>query len=177
MLDLNYISGIHNLNQFNTALAHADTEVPLLIGDSGLMDPLLLLTKALEKSESGVYIECSGRDRNRDSIRSLIISAGAMGAAGIVFVAGRFNREGNMAKPVYDLDPTQMLHLALDLKKQDLLNNGCSLLVRAAPGSETALARARSQLKAGADFIAIEGGDIYDEIREKTAVIVPVTLE
>ncbi len=177
MMELLYIRDIDTLEKFDSLLAGIDPEKPILVSDAGTIDPLLMMIRARNARESGIYLECTGRNRNRDGIRTLLITAGQMNPAGIVFGAGRFNRVENMAKPVYDLDPTQMLAMAVGLRDEKLLNSDCLLLVRAAAGSPSALARARSLLESGADYIALEGNELYDEIREKTAVIIPAVSE
>jgi len=72
---------------------------------------------------------------------------------------------------VYDLDPTQILKLALALRREGMIDRSFSIGIRVAIGDGAPAARARFLLKEGADFIAVTEDPISDDLREHAVLI------
>ncbi len=166
-----YVSSIHSQADIDQIKRIASNDTLLLIGENGGLSPLSIYNELKKINCDGLYIEVTARNKNRDLIATTMISAGYSGFDGIIISSGRFNKKENMAKPVYDLDPSQMLNLAMQLKSENKIGKTFAIGVQSPIGSEAAQARARYFLDNGADFIAIEGDDVIEEFKDRTAIL------
>ena len=76
-----------------------------------------------------------------------------------------------MGKPVYDLDPSQTLKLAVTLRKQGTLPEKFKIGIRTPTGSSAAHERARFFIDNGADFLGVHEGASIPEYENKTIII------
>jgi hypothetical protein len=167
-----YLSSIDTIPQALDQAKNAPAADILVLGEYGAITPLALAAHLRAAVKTPLYIEIIARNKNRDLIRSYLLSAAAAGFDGILLATGRFNRAPGMAKPVYDMDPSQMLVMALSMRNEGLLPKGFVIAVRAPSGSEAALARARWLLDNGADLIAVE--EPAQGASDRTIIIAPV---
>ncbi len=130
-------------------------EAVLLLGEYGVLSPLAAITKAREAFSGRIYLELIAKNKNRDLIESFLISAASSGFDGVVIASGRFDKKTGMGRPVYDLDPAQILKAAVQLKGEGRLPAGFAITVRSAAAGEAALERARYFLRSGADCLAV----------------------
>ncbi len=124
----------------------------VLFGEYGIL-PLVL--KIDEKLSPRPLYEIILSDKNRMLFINTLLSAHATFFSGAVISSGQFEKKDNMPMPVFDLDTTQALCAAVELKKKGTLPADFLLGVRAASGSETAELRARKFIDLGADFIVL----------------------
>ncbi len=134
----------------------------------------LLITK-----NYNVIMQMTCRDRNRIAIQGDLLGAAALGIQNVLIMTGDHPSVGNNpgAKPVYDLDPVQVLETITKMK------NGCD--IRGAPISGSFdmcagcvsnidpdnmhMMKLHKKVRAGAEFIqtqAIYDIDKYDEFLE-----------
>ena len=115
------------------------------------------------------------RDRNRIALQSELLSASALGVPNVVIMTGDHPRHGDHAdaKPVFDLDSTQLLRVATAMRDQGRLMSGGELkpppswflgAVENPPGetgsgqaaaqaAEKATYRLAGKIEAGAQFV------------------------
>jgi methylenetetrahydrofolate reductase (NADPH) len=105
------------------------------------------------------------RDRNRIALQSDLITAGALGIPNVLLLTGDHPRFGDHpeAKPVFDLDSTQLTWLARTLRDEGRLLNGRPIETRPrwligavenpfAPPTEFRARRLAKKVAAGAEF-------------------------
>ena len=148
----------------------------VLVGDSGPLDPLAFAAELKSACAAGVFLELTARNRNRDEIRTRLVTSSAVGFAGVIISSGLFNKSENMAKPVYDLDPTQIVMLAGILKKEGRIRDDFTIGVRSAAGTGAVSARAQFLLSNGASFIAFPDDAAPGEFDDRTVVLQPVQI-
>ena len=118
---------------------------------SGIIDPIMQMT-------------C--RDRNRIALQSDLLGAGALGIENLLFMSGDHPKFGDHpgAKPVFDLDSTQLVWTARTLRDEARLLSGKELKPAPrfflgavenpfAPPVEYRAKRAAKKIAAGAQFI------------------------
>jgi methylenetetrahydrofolate reductase (NADPH) len=105
------------------------------------------------------------RDRNRIALQSELISASAMGIPNVLLMTGDHPRFGDHAdaKPVFDLDSTELMSVAATMRDEGKLMSGRALdpapswLIGAVenPGgpAEVSIARLAAKVAAGAQFV------------------------
>src|ERR1039458_10016676 len=105
------------------------------------------------------------RDRNRIALQSELISASAMGIPNVLLMTGDHPRFGDHAdaKPVFDLDSTELMSVAATMRDEGKLMSGRALdpapswLIGAVenPGgpAEVSIARLAARVAAGAQFV------------------------
>jgi methylenetetrahydrofolate reductase (NADPH) len=106
------------------------------------------------------------RDRNRIALQSELLSAGALGIPNVLLMTGDHPRFGDHpdAKPVFDLDSTQLLWAARTMRDQGLLMSGRKVdppprwLIGAvenpsAPPDRFRATRLGKKVAAGAEFV------------------------
>jgi methylenetetrahydrofolate reductase (NADPH) len=111
------------------------------------------------------------RDRNRIALQSELLSASALGIPSVVIMTGDHPRHGDHAeaKPVFDLDSTQLLRVATAMRDHGRLMSGGELrpaprwllgavenppaASAAAEAAETASFRLAAKIEAGAQFV------------------------
>ena len=127
--------------------------------------------------EAGVepIMQLTCRDRNRIALQSELLSASALGVPNVVIMTGDHPRHGDHAdaKPVFDLDSTQLLRVATAMRDQGRLMSGGELkpppswflgAVENPPGetgsgqaaaqaAEKATYRLAGKIEAGAQFV------------------------
>ncbi len=143
----------------------------LLLGEYGSLLPLAFSESLKKVPCDKKFFEIIARNRNRDLIKSAILSTHSCGLDGIVIASGAFRKSEDMAKPVYDLDPTQTLRMVLELQMEQKLPADFLIGMRAPVGSEAAHARSRYFLQNGADFLVIQEGEAFAELAKKTVTI------
>jgi hypothetical protein len=154
---LTYLASIESAEAALAAGARVPAGTGLLLGEYGAIDPLAVFGSIRKSFDGPILLEILAKNKNRDLIRTSLISSAACGFDGALLASGLFGAGAGMAKPVYDLDPAQMLRLALDLKKDGMLPSSFTIAVRSAAGEGPAERRARFYLDEGADYIALEG--------------------
>ena len=134
------------------------------------MSPLAL-GKLLVDAGHEVIMQMTCRDRNRLSLQSDILGASALGIRNICVMSGDHTTKGDHpgAKPVYDLDPVQLISLigkmgqGSDLAGNDL--NGSPQLVVGAvsnidPSRPMQMLKLEKKVATGARFIQTQA--VYD---------------
>jgi hypothetical protein len=140
----------------------------LLAGGYGTLSPLHFHHELPNTMRGRILIELLLKNHNRELAESGLITASMLGFAGAVIATGLFDKHPGMPMPVYDLDTSQALRLALDLKQNGKLRANFSIGVRAASVSEASRARARYFIDNGADFIVITDGGSVPGLEERT---------
>lgn len=169
--DLVYLPSVGDPNLFREKLKKTDEKkTGLLLSDEGGYSPLAVIHEIKSWWKGPLYMELTSSGKNRDLIRSYMISAARAGCSGVVMAAGKMKIAAGMGKPVFDLDPAQMLRMAVSLRNEGILPAGFSLIVRSPEGSAAALERARYFIKNGADRLAMRGTPPED-CREYTILI------
>ncbi len=147
-----------------------------------------LLIKPQTDCELVITLAC--RDRNRLSLTSEMLAAGAAGLDNLLLVSGDFVSLGDHpgAKPVYDLDSVQALDLARNLAQgRDLGGNqlqgapsffpGATVAPGAEPRALQAM-KARKKIEAGARFLISRPPQGLEELEALLAELgdIPVPL-
>lgn len=169
-----YMASIESMDAGAAALGRIPEKTALLLGEYGPIDPLAAVNRVRESFDGAVLLEIIARNKNRNSIKSAILTAASCGFDGVLLASGVFSAGGGTAKPVYDLDPPQMLKLALGLRTRGIVPESFVIAVRSASGSGPAELRARWYIEEGADYIALEKGSIPG-LEPKTLLVEPVT--
>jgi 5,10-methylenetetrahydrofolate reductase len=127
----------------------------------------LLLERGVEP-----IVQFTARDRNRIALQSDILGAAALGVSNMVFMTGDNPKHGDHpdAKPVFDLNTTEMLNAARTLRGgKDLAGNELKgapdlfIGATANPGSKDLAAEVentRRKIEAGAQFLQTQA--LYD---------------
>lgn len=170
---LSYLASIESIDTAVAAGAKIPAESGLLLGEYGTINPLVIFGHLRTSFIGPLLLEILAKNKNRDLIRSNLISSAAGGLDGVILASGLFGASGGMAKPVYDLDPAQMLRLALKLRSEGTLPASFTIAVRSAAGDGASERRARWYLDEGADYIALEGAT-SPLFGERTLFIEPV---
>ncbi len=91
---------------------------------SSLAGSLAALTVGVEP-----IMQLTCRDRNRIALQSELLSASALGVPNVVIMTGDHPRHGDHsdATPVFDLDSTQLLRVAADMRDRGRLMSGGEL--------------------------------------------------
>lgn len=124
----------------------------ILFGEYGL-SPFLLNTATTLLHSTLCEIVLS--NKNRRLFATSLLSAHAARFSGAVIASGVFEKSEHMPMPVFDLDCTQALLIAIGLKKSKTLPQDFLIGVRAASESEIAELRARKFIELGADFVVL----------------------
>ncbi len=139
----------------------------MLFGEYGLSPLVMKIDRTLSPSP---LMEIVLSNKNRELFIAFLRSAHAAGFSGAVIASGRFEKKDDMPMPVFDLDTTQALTIAVDLKKNGSLPDDFVIGVRAASGSEPAELRARHFLDLGADFIVLSNKNIIKGLESRTMI-------
>lgn len=127
----------------------------------------LLLDRGVEP-----IVQFTARDRNRIALQSDILGAAALGVSNVVFMTGDNPKNGDHpdAKPVFDLNTTEMLNAARTLRGgRDIAGNELKgapdlfIGATANPGSKDLAAEVentRRKIDAGAQFLQTQA--LYD---------------
>jgi hypothetical protein len=148
------------------AFAKKHNDRYILFGERGL-SPFLM---KFDGNSLFPLIEIALSNKNRELFSNTILSAPKAGFSGAVITTGSFKRNENMPMPVFDLDVTQALRIAIELKKNGLLPHDFRIGVRAASGSEPAELRARHFIELGADFIVLSNANMISGIEARTMI-------
>jgi methylenetetrahydrofolate reductase (NADPH) len=122
---------------------------------------------SLAAARAGVepIMQLTCRDRNRIALQSELLSASALGIPNVLIMTGDHPRHGDHAdaKPVFDLDSSQLLRVATGMRDAGTLMSGGTLspppswLLGAVenPGgpADAATARLAAKVDAGAQFV------------------------
>jgi methylenetetrahydrofolate reductase (NADPH) len=115
------------------------------------------LAGSLAAARAGVepIMQLTCRDRNRIALQSELLSAAALGVPNVLIMTGDHPRHGDHvdAKPVFDLDSSQLLQVATAMRDEHILMSGGAL--RPAPdwllgAVESPPARPQDSAEAGA---------------------------
>jgi methylenetetrahydrofolate reductase (NADPH) len=89
------------------------------------------LAGSLAALDAGIepIMQLTCRDRNRIALQSELLSASALGVPNVLIMSGDHPRHGDHAdaKPVFDLDSTQLLRVAATMRDQGRLMSGGEL--------------------------------------------------
>jgi methylenetetrahydrofolate reductase (NADPH) len=89
------------------------------------------LAGSLAAARAGVepIMQLTCRDRNRIALQSELLSAAALGVRNVVIMTGDHPRHGDHAdaKPVFDLDSSQLLQVATAMRDEHILMSGGAL--------------------------------------------------
>ncbi len=165
---LAYLPRIDSIEELRSLEKTLSGDEHLLAGEYGTLSPLHFHHELPNTLRGNTLIELLLKNRNRELVESGFITASLLGFAGAAIATGLFDKRPGMPMPVYDLDTSQALRLALDLKQHGKLRADFSIGVRAASGSEASRARARYFIENGADFIVITDGGSVPGLEEKT---------
>lgn len=163
-----YIARIDSVDELRSLESQVSGNEGLLTGEYGTVSPLYFHHEMPAPLREKTQVELILKNRNRDLAETFLITASLLGFAGAVIATGTFDLKPGMAKPVYDLDASQALRLALDLKRGRKLREDFLLGVRAASGSEASRERARYFIDNGADLIVITDGGSVPGLEERT---------
>ena len=170
IMKLKYKPSLNSIEDVDHIKKSIKSEDMVLVGDYGAVNPLALVDKLKELDCSGLFLEVTSADKNRDAIESAILSAAVTGFKGVVIASGLFNKKNGMGKPVYDLDTPQMLKLAASMKEEKKIDGEFQIGVRSPSGSKAADARSRYFMENGADFLLFTGDDISGEAADKSFI-------
>ncbi|MCP4131181.1 MAG: hypothetical protein GY754_09395 [bacterium] len=168
---IKYLASVNDFQDVEQVKTKVSAGEALLIGEYGDLNPLSVYHKAKETVSSKLFMEIQAKNKNRDLIASSMISACKLGFDGIVLTSGLFDKKPGMAKPVYDLDPSQMLKLAAVLREEKKIADNFLIGVRSPAGGAAAKERARSFLENKADFIVLAEPDVFEDLAEKTRIV------
>jgi hypothetical protein len=171
-----YIPAIEHLHLIDGLKDIIQPDDMVLFGEYGVFNPLSLVSAIHELNCQKRYLELIARNKNRELIRSSLHTGAAVGFDGVIIASGSFNKQSGMGKPVYDLDPTQILKLALALRREGGIDQSFSIGIRVAIGDGAPAARARFLLKEGADLIAVTEDPVIDDLRERAVLIEEVNI-
>ncbi len=152
-----YIASIESIEFVAASCAKVPAGTGILLGEYGRINPLAIAGDIRKSFTGPMFIEIISKNKNRDLVHSTLVSSSACGFDGAVLASGLYNAGAGIAKPVYDLDPAQMLKLALELKGNGKIPASFIIATRSATGEGPVSRRARFYLDAGADYIALEG--------------------
>lgn len=171
MKTVHYLSALNDIAQAKEIIGKSvSPESILLVGEYGRLNPLSFAGEIKKAHGGRLFLELITKNKNRDLVRSYLVSAPAAGFDGVVIAAGRLSREAYMARPVYDLDPAQTLKMAVELRQKGELPTAFQIALRSASGESAMLERARYYLEQGADFLATSGSHM-EELKERTLMI------
>ena len=171
LVKLLYIPSLESIDRVRAACgAQGRAGEPLLLGEYGPYSPLAVAGRIREFHGGPLFLELIAKNKNRDLVRSSLVSAPLSGFDGVVLASGRFLKGPGMAKPVYDLDPSQMLILAARMRNEGTLPETFTIAVRAPSGDGAASARARFFLENGADYLAFSAPPA-DEFKDRGLTI------
>jgi methylenetetrahydrofolate reductase (NADPH) len=126
---------------------------------------LSALAGSLAAQAAGVepIMQLTCRDRNRIALQSELLSAAALGVPNVLIMTGDHPRHGDHeeATPVFDLNSTQLLRVATQMRDQGTLMSGAELkpppryLLGAVenPSGPAAVQRLAAKVEAGAQFV------------------------
>jgi len=171
MASIKYLPALTDLARagevIRRAVSPGDT---LMLGEYGPLAPIAFFN-GLSKLHAGkIFLELITKNKNRDLVRSFMTTAAASGFQGVVIATGVLKKEDYMARPVYDIDPTQVLKMAIDMRASGLLPKTFTIGIRTASGCCAVIERARYLVDNGADFLASRGEKI-EEFRNLTVAI------
>ncbi|HSV96866.1 MAG TPA: hypothetical protein VLM75_08025 [Spirochaetota bacterium] len=170
---LAYIASIESIESAAASCAKVPAGSGILLGEYGRISPLAIAGHIGKAFTGPMFIEIVSKNKNRDLVHSGLVSSSICGFDGAVLASGLFDAGAGMAKPVYDLDPAQMLKLALKLKSEGTIPSSFIIIVRSAAGDGAAERRARHYLDEGADFIALDSA-IMPALEQKSLLIEPI---
>jgi len=171
MHTLKYLAKADSLNDIEAIRGKLSADDALLVGEYGSLLPLAFFAELRKLPCEKILYEMTARNKNRDVVRSSIITAYTLGFDGVVIASGQFRKGDNMARPVYDLDPAQMLNMMMHLQMDRVMSTSFLIGVRAPVGSEAAKARARYYLENGADLLVIGKNDAPAGTTKKTVIL------
>lgn len=170
-MEMKYIPCLNTIFEVDRLKKEIGENEAILLGEYGSISPLAAFHHIKGHFAGKIFLELIAKNKNRDLIKSYIITASSAGFDGIIIASGKFDRKESMAKPVYDLDPSQILLMAHSLRKSNLLPGDFEIGVRSAAGNGAVRERARFFLEHGADFIALAGVNPIEEFRDRTVYI------
>jgi hypothetical protein len=170
MQTLYYIPELNTAADTIALLSDIGPDKDVLFGEYGRLLPWVLQSTDAMKGGNR-FVEIILKNKNRELITSSLISAAASGFQGAVIASGIFGEKIGMGKPVYDLDPSQTLMLAMALRKEGSLPGNFRIGLRAPMGSGAAQERVRFFMENGADFVAVTENMPSPEFEDKTVII------
>lgn len=162
------IDSVDTIDELKTVIQPKDL---VLLGEDGLLNPLPLFSRMREITCKRLYFELLSKNKNRDLIESFLLTGAAVGFDGVVIASGSFKKSENMGKPVYDLDPSQILKLALSMRSAGRIPENFDVGVRTATGDGPARERSLFLIKEGADFIVVKDSNINDDLKKRAFII------
>ncbi len=138
----------------------------MLFGEYGISPLVMKIAGSISPSP---MMEIVLSNKNRELFTASLRSAHAAGFSGAVITSGRFEKKDDMPMPVFDLDTTQALTIAVEAKKNGSLPDFL-IGVRAASGSEPSELRARHFLDLGADFIVLSNKNSIKGLESRTVI-------
>ncbi len=168
---IKYIPAIDHISTIDELKKAIQPDDSVLLGEYGLLNPIALFSKMKEIRCKKLYLELLSKNKNRELIASYLLTGATVGFDGVVIASGNFNKSEDMGKPVYDLDPSQILRLALSMRSGGSINKNFAVGVRAATGSVPAEERSLFFLNEGADFIAVKDNTINDDLKKRAVII------
>ena len=166
-----YLPRLESVTTIRAAAKECAGYESLLAGEYGILPPLSFYHELKKLGCGNVLVEILLSNKNRELVESHLVTASVLGFSGAVIATGAFGKRADMPMPVYDLDTTQALRLAVDLRTRGRLRADFMIGVRAAWGSEAAQQRARYFVLGGADFIVMQGGEMVQGLEEFTVLL------
>jgi hypothetical protein len=171
MASIKYLPALGDLAQAGAVIRDAvSPDDVLMVGEYGTLAPIALHADLKQLHPGKIFLELITQNKNRDLVRSFMATAAASGFDGVVIATGVLKKEEYMARPVYDIDPTQVLKMAIEMRKAGLLPPAFAIGIRTASGCCAVIERARYLVDSGADFLASHG-DKIEEFRNLTISI------
>jgi methylenetetrahydrofolate reductase (NADPH) len=156
----------------NAALLRSCVDAVNITDNQSAAVRLSSLAGSLAALRAGIepIMQLTCRDRNRIALQSELLSASALGVPNVLIMTGDHPRHGDHAdaKPVFDLDSTQLLKVASAMRDQGRLMSGGELKpppswflgavenppgLADADGADKATYRLAAKIEAGAQFI------------------------
>lgn len=171
METMRYIPAIDSTDTIDDLKTVIQPNDSVLLGEDGLLNPVPLFSRMREIPCKKLYFELLSRNKNRDLIESFLLTGAAVGFDGVVIASGAFKKSENMGKPVYDLDPSQILKLALTMRSAGRIPENFDVGIRAATGGGPARERSLFFINEGADFIVVKESTIDDDLKKRAFIM------
>lgn len=168
-LDLeNFIAGLANL-------ANCDA---IILEENGGLDSITAASALKQRCDKEIFLKIACRDRNRIALHSFFLTASSLGLLKVVLVDGAHPTQTpfTAAKPVYDLDPLNLLRMLksgsgfTDELESPLKSQPWTIGVRIGGFTKADMMRAKKFAAAGADLFftsSLESVPLLKEITDK----------
>jgi len=167
---IKYLPSVDDISEIEYFIKGLSPDDLILIGEYGQLNPFSIYYEIKSCFNGEIFIEINARDKNKDLIVSYICTAFSLGFKGLVISSGKFEKKEGMAKPVYDLDPSQILMVAVSLKEKKF-GDDFIIGIRSASGTGAVYERAKFFIENGADFLVFDNNNVIEDFKNRTVII------